>query len=194
MDHIGVPAPEFGHCCLTHWSVPVVATTLVLQSGLHSTVNGGLGSLDRVFGEGTDQLHGELSRAAQVTPQVGLDHTRVDSIDCYACAWAKRSKSNINKVLTEVKTRVLPEGRTFQSFGQWACEQDVGQFALTVGFNIAVTLLAVDVVQINDTPRVGHRWQVNNPGRGRTFNQVKQQMRQQEVTYKTARCKIHINI
>lgn len=61
-------------------------------------------------------------------------------------------------------------------------EEDVGQLALSVGFALVVTLLAVDVLQVDGAPGVSHGRHSDDPGRSRFLNQVNQQIRQQEVT------------
>lgn len=63
-------------------------------------------------------------------------------------------------------------------------EEDVGQLALGVGGLLVVTLLAVDVVQLDGAPGVSHGGHGDNPGWRRSFNQVNQQMCQQEVTWR----------
>ena len=71
-----------------------------------------------------------------------------------------------------------------QPRGQRAHAQDVGQLALAVRLLVVVPLLAVDVVQLDGCPGVGHGGDVNDSGGGRFFNQIEQQVRKQEVTWK----------
>lgn len=72
--------------------------------------------------------------------------------------------------------------QTFQSFGQWAGEEHISQLALSVSFALVVAFLAVDVLQVDGAPGMSHGGHVYDSGRGRTFNQVNQQVSQQEVT------------
>lgn len=74
---------------------------------------------------------------------------------------------------------------TFQSLSQRAGEEDIGELALNVGVPLVVTLLAVDVLQVDGAPGVGRGRHRDDPGRRRSLNQVNQQMCQQEVTWRT---------
>lgn len=71
---------------------------------------------------------------------------------------------------------------TLQSLGQRAREENIGQFALRVGTAFVVTLLTVDVLQVDGAPGVSHRRHVDDPRWRRLLDQVQQQIRQQEVT------------
>lgn len=68
-----------------HW--PVIFAALCLQFRGHGTVDGGLSSLHRCFGEGLCQPHGGLLKFIQVPPQISLNHTRMESIRCYSSTW-----------------------------------------------------------------------------------------------------------
>lgn len=72
---------------------PVVSAALLPQRRLHGAVDAGLRSLGGGFGEGADDLHGELLRAAQVTPQIRLDDPGVEGVRRHAGAWGKTTNA-----------------------------------------------------------------------------------------------------
>lgn len=76
---------------------------------------------------------------------------------------------------------------TFQPLSQRAGEEHVGQLALRIRFLLVVALLAVDVIQVDRAPAVSHGRHGDDPGRSRPLDQVQQQMRQQEVTWREGR-------
>lgn len=75
--------------------------------------------------------------------------------------------------------------QTFESLSQRAGEEDVGQLALDVSFVLVVTLLTVDVFQVDGAPGVSHGGHRDDSGRRRSLNQIDQQICQQEVTWRT---------
>lgn len=75
-----------------------------------------------------------------------------------------------------------PSQLTLQPFGEWTCEEDIGQLALSIGLHGVITPLAVDVIQMKASPGVGHRCHNDNASRSWAFDEVQQQVSQQEVT------------
>lgn len=66
--------------------IPEVASTLALQTWLHSTVNGCLCSLHCCLGENPENLHRHLNTLVLVPPQVRLHHPRVQREHAHPCA------------------------------------------------------------------------------------------------------------
>lgn len=68
-------------------SVPVISSTLVVQLGLHSAVDGGLGSLNSGLGEGAEDLDCYLHRLAEVPKQLWPHHTRMEGVHSHTTAY-----------------------------------------------------------------------------------------------------------
>lgn len=62
--------------------------------------------------------------------------------------------------------------QTFKSLRQRVGEKDIGELALGVGFLLVITLLTVDVVQVDGTPGVSHGGHCDDPRWCRSLNQV----------------------
>lgn len=82
-------------CCVLH--VPVISSTLVVQLGLHSAVDSGLGPLNGGLGEGAEDLDCYLHRLAEVPKQLGLHHTRMEGVHSHTTAY-KHNNDHISLI------------------------------------------------------------------------------------------------
>lgn len=73
---------------------------------------------------------------------------------------------------------------TLSPFGQLSGKQDVSQLALCVGPERVVILLPAQVIKLDLAHVVSSRWQVDDPGWGWVFQQVQQQIGQEEMTWR----------